>query len=257
MGALSSKFTAYITDDATIGDADIKGGKIGYGTDGKHVGTMLAEDPYWANVVFLLPCRTVAPFWWYASSGGPLYGGFDTTSPKFGNVSYYADGSGDVLFATLPALGTGDFTIETWLWPITGGAGSNYGRIFQIGPNSTAGGLFLVRNNAPNPLSFLCQFCYTSSYTTLFSPGTTIPNTTWAHIAMVRASGVLSFYVSGTRVYTGTPSTFNITQTLLCLGANNSAAESFNGKFNNLRITTAARYSGATLTLPTEEFPTY
>ena len=256
MTSISNLNTYYDTQDADVLAEDILDGKVAYGIGGKIIGEMpeTPTDPHFANVVALMPDEGISGM----QMGHTSYGGiFTSTSPKFGSLSYESDGSLDQLRGEIPALGTADFTIETWLWPINGGAGNNYGRIVQLGNNSTNGGLYIARLNAPNPLTILVQ-CYASGYNTVFSPGTSIANDAWTHVAIVRESGDWAMYYDGTRVAHKTTAQTgdNLTATSFFLGSNHSVSEGFNGRYNQFRITAGvARYSGGTLTVPTERFP--
>jgi hypothetical protein len=78
---------------------------------------------------------------------------------------------------------------------------------------------------------------------------------TWHHVALVRQSGVISLYLNGTRV--GTHSTMPTQSTnQITFGGRTDNTWGFNGWLDDLRITSGlARYSGATLTVPTLTFP--
>lgn len=180
-----------------------------------------------------------------------------TSSPKFGTASAIFDGSGDAITATIPALGTGDFTIEFWVNPTTGSSAA-YSRFIQIGPNATAGGLWLARNASANPISFLVDTYNGSSYARALTGSATLASGSWAHVALTRESGVWRLFINGaldvSATFTSTGN--NITATGLYVGSNDTAGESLAGQIDELRITRGvARYTAA-FTAPTAAFST-
>jgi hypothetical protein len=111
--------------------------------------------------------------------------------------SGYFDGSGDYL--TVPAgsafaPGTGDFTIEAWVYPTTNSidqyiwtqtvSGTNY---FLFAMSSTAG-LTMTTSGGGTPIS---------------GPANSIRPFAWNHVAAVRSGGTVTVYVNGVA---GTPS---------------------------------------------------
>ena len=76
---------------------------------------------------------------------------------------------------------------------------------------------------------------------------------TWHHIVVQRASGTLSAYLNGTRLGTQSGSTYGWTYSgvqVIGHGGPNQGG----GYWSNCRISTIARYSGATITVPTTPF---
>ena len=172
----------------------------------------------------------------------------DTTVKKYGTGSLEFDGTGDWLLvpdSIDQRLGTGNFTIECWLYlSATGTARGIVGK-----GTSTTG--WLLSTNTSNAVVF------TYGTSTITSTGT-LSGTTWYHIAVVRegtGTNQTKIYIGGTNDGTGTVST-DFTQTNAAyVGANRTGGDPMNGYIDDLRITKGvARYT-ATFTPPTAAFP--
>jgi hypothetical protein len=171
-----------------------------------------------------------------------------TSVKKYGTGSMYFDGTGDWLISradsSLYAFGTGDFTIEFWLYLNA----TQTSIIYDSRPSSTQGAypeLFLASN----------QINYYHSESTRIS-GSTLANTTWYHIALCRSGTSTKLFVNGTQV----GSTYTDSTNYLC-GANrpaigvagNTLSDPLNGYIDDLRITKGvARYT-ANFTPPTSQ----
>jgi hypothetical protein len=174
----------------------------------------------------------------------------DTTTKKYGTGSMEFDGTGDWLKVPNSVdiqLGTGDFTIEFWVYLATGDTGSNRGLVAKGGASTG----WLVSLNTTQKV----VFTFTSS--TITSTGAITTNA-WNHIAVVRegtGSNQTKIYIGGTNDGTGTVSTnFNQTE-VMYIGANRAAGDPMKGFIDDLRITKGvARYT-ATFTPPTAAFP--
>jgi len=142
--------------------------------------------------------------------------------------SVYFDGIGDYL--TLPitsglfVFGTGDFTIETWVYPtVLGGfkaiAGSEY---------STRGATLYLLDTTVT--------LYTSGSVGQTPPGSIALNT-WQHIAAVRNNGVLKIYINGVE-RSSVPLTNNLTRLEGVIGSQpiTLGTELFIGYMSNLRV---------------------
>jgi hypothetical protein len=128
---------------------------------------------------------------------------FQYTPTVIGGSGYF-DGSGD--FLTIPANvafapGTGDFTIETWVYPTASGdryiwtqttSGTNY---FLFSYNDT-GAYFVATASGGG--------------TAIFGPA--VRQNAWNHIAVVRSSGTVTVYVNGVGG-TGTSNTIDLSNT--------------------------------------------
>ena len=172
----------------------------------------------------------------------------DTTTKKFGTGSLEFDGTGDWLLipdSIDQRLGTGNFTIECWLYlSATGTARGIVGK-----GTSTTG--WLLSTDSSNKV----VFTYTTS--TITSTGA-LSGSTWYHIAVVRegtGTNQTKIYIDGTNDGTGTVST-DFTQTNAAyVGANRTGGNPMNGFIDDLRITKGvARYT-ANFTPPTAAFP--
>jgi hypothetical protein len=171
----------------------------------------------------------------------------DTAVKKYGTGSLEFDGTGDWLIvpnSTDIQLGTGNFTIEFWVYlNATGAARGFVGK----GGASTGWLVSLVSTNT-------VRFTYGSS--TITSTGT-LSGSTWHHIAVVRegtGSNQTKIYINGTNDGTGTVSTdFNQTE-VMYIGANRTGGDALNGFIDDLRITKGvARYT-TNFTAPTAPF---
>jgi len=110
--------------------------------------------------------------------------------------SGYFDGSGDYLNTSANAtqFGTGDFTIEFWIY-------------FNAVNNSTTKFIFDMRNAGATSASFLAQessnnWTFWNGAGTSISSGftsSTFKATNWTHVAISRSSGVTKFFVNGTQ----------------------------------------------------------
>jgi hypothetical protein len=176
----------------------------------------------------------------------------DTGTKKYGTGSMEFDGTGDwLLMANTPdqQLGTGNFTIEFWVYLATGDIGSARGLVAK--GTSTTG--FLVSLDSSQKV----VFTFTTS--TITSSGAITTNV-WNHIAVVRegtGSNLTKIYINGTNDGTGTVSTdFNQTS-VMYVGCNRTAGDPMKGFIDDLRITKGvARYT-ANYSAPGKAFPDF
>ena len=176
------------------------------------------------------------------------------TVPAANNYSMYFDGTGDYL--TIPsnsafAFGTGDFTIEFWVYP---NSGANQG-IFQ--QSDTAGGF---KASAANSLALNI---FTSNAITVYAVNTTHTTSTnklifntWTHLALVRASGVTKLYINGVLETSigssgSITDTTNYTGTHVVLGGYYSTSYLWIGYISNYRIVKGTAVYTGNFTVPT------
>ena len=176
-----------------------------------------------------------------------------TSVKKFGTGSLKFDGTGDALVIPKSSpfdFGTGDFTIEAWVYP-----------------TATGGVKMIVDSRASDALEAYCfdittteklDFIYSSSRIT--STGSIAQNA-WTHVAVVRSSGTIKLYINGTVDGSATYSSAINAQQAIAIGGGRSTGGSgvtgyyFNGYIDDLRITKGvARYT-ANFTPPSAQLP--
>lgn len=170
-----------------------------------------------------------------------------TTQSQWPPSSMKFDGTGDWLTAIDSPqlqLGTGDFTIEGWVYL------SAVGVVYGVLSKGTATTGWSVNVTVLNKL----QFSYTASNLT---GTTTLATGTWYYFAVVRsgsATGNIKLYLNGSvEATSGGAVTDNFNQTdILYVGASRTGATPLNGYLQDVRVTRLAR----TITTPTAAFPT-
>ena len=175
-----------------------------------------------------------------------------TAQKKFGTASLYFDGTGD--YITYPAhadfnsIGTGDYTIESWVYPTNTTGNQNHDYI--MGTNSWDGSnnysWFLgMSGDGSSGTSRKFQFpLYNGgSNPGLLSPLTYAPNV-WYHIAVVRSGSTTTMYVNGTAVQT-LAGNHHLGGTGVLQVGNGHGTSPWQGYIDELRISNTARYTGA------------
>ena len=165
------------------------------------------------------------------------------TSMRFNGTSDYLAVPSNATFA----FGTGNFTVEGWFYQT---ADNTYPSAFEIGPHVNSNAILFITKYSGNATIYSGAF-YGTAATAL---------NTWNYIAWVRSSGSLRIYVNGVG-NTAVAFTNNLTDTsVIAVGRSTSAGTSgyyYPGYIQDLRVTKGvARYSGATITVPTAAFPT-
>jgi Concanavalin A-like lectin/glucanases superfamily len=173
-----------------------------------------------------------------------------TAQSQWGGGSMLFDGTGDwvtVLDGPVLRFGTGDFTVEGWVYKTTTGTAVS---LVSKGAAATGWTLGVSATN------FL-----TAGYTatTLTGTVTTLSANTWYYFALVRsgtATGNIKLYINGTlEASSATAITTDFNQTdVLYIGASRTATTPLTGYIDDLRITNAAR---TVTTTPTAAFPLF
>ncbi len=160
-----------------------------------------------------------------------------------GFYSNFFDGTGDFLTTTVPAIGTGDFTIEGW--------------VYSTGATSNRGIFHLASSNWPGTISGLglAFFGDSSSFTWLYggtqaNGGSTPVNNVWYHFAMCRSGTSLRGFLNGVQVLSVSDST-NYTQTALMLGGYFSNTILMTGHMSNFRVLRGTALYTSAFTPPT------
>jgi hypothetical protein len=177
------------------------------------------------------------------------------TLTKFGSSALYFDGTGDYLkLQPLPqyTFGTGDFTFECWIYMnsynATWGAQIFGGHVYGV----SADYVWMINTTGK------FYFQITSSGAGAITSTSSVPLTTWTHIALVRASGTVTPYINGTSA--GGAAVFTTAMTISTaptIGADSTgnAGSFLNGYIDDFRISRYARYTG-TFTAPASTFQT-
>jgi len=181
-----------------------------------------------------------------------------TSVKKYGTGSIAFDGTDDRLVQSGSpqiAFGTGDFTVECWIYSLDVSDSTQRGFLQTSG---TAGGLSGSFSNGvtfvfgtPNGTGTINAIVGGTNYA---SAGGTVATSTWYHIAVTRASGAVKLFVNGTSVASGTGNTTDLSGQFICIGGYYSTSYLYNGYIDDLRITKGfARYTAA-FTPPTKAF---
>jgi hypothetical protein len=166
-----------------------------------------------------------------------------TTQSKFGGASLAFDGSGDWL-AGPPTpqtdLGSGDFTIEAWLYRTASGAASDSGIVSRGAPTTLNG--FVFGYTSANVLVF--NFNYSGAIVTGV---TVIPANTWTHVAVSRSGTTFRLFVNGVVDATATSSssqTLNAADIFYVGRSGYDSGRIVTGYLDDVRITKGiARYT--------------
>jgi hypothetical protein len=192
----------------------------------------------------------------------------DTTTKKYGTGSMKFDGTGDYL--TVPnnpafSFGTGDFTIECWVY-IAGnsspdGGGNRTAGLFSAYAASgvvSRGYTFEIEGNASTTGTGLSFYNNNSGTQISLIATTTISQGTWHHVAVCRSGTTTRLFLNGSSVASGTLSNQNVNSDYpITIGRLGYASflQEFNGYIDDLRITKGvARYT-SNFTAPTSAFP--
>jgi hypothetical protein len=175
-----------------------------------------------------------------------------TSVKKYGTGSLAFDGTGDWL--TMPSspnliLGSGDFTIEAWLYP--GSQPSAFNSI--VGANSANGPIFNLRGSGTSTSISLNPF----GSGDIFNVNYTFTQDTWVHVAVTRAGTSVRLFINGTQTGSTVTDSTNFTVAITSVAMADSGSQVYRGNIDDLRITKGvARYT-ANFTPPTAALLTY
>jgi hypothetical protein len=214
------------------------------------------EDPFFESVSLLLPMDGTGSAFADSSLTPKTITATNATQSatqsKWGGKSAFFTGTSRLSASTSSAFsfGTGDFCVEMWVYP---SGASAYQTLFSTRSSDTnedADNVFLGFNTGT-----LTPIVFTSSL--VLSGSASLSAGAWSHIAFVRASGVISIYLNGTRIGNASFST-SITGTNASIGLTQNNEHQFAGYIDDVRITkgNARGYAGASITVPTAAFPT-
>ena len=171
-----------------------------------------------------------------------------TAQSKYGGASIEFDGTGD--YALIPSnsafqFGSGNFTIEAWVYPRSFNSYNAIASNMQLGETSWA---FTFMSNG------VLRFqTYNESIASTSSNAVALNQ--WSHVAVTRANNNCTVFVNGTQQGTGTVANAFSLLSNVSAGGDLSTNNYFNGYIDDLRITKGvARYT-ANFTPPTAQFP--
>ena len=177
-----------------------------------------------------------------------------STQSKFGGYSAYFDGAGDYLSLASNTdfnYGTGDFTIEFWVYvPTWAEQVASSPRLLERGAYNAAVSSIVINFSKSNGYAIF-SYGATSQYLAI---GVLTENS-WSHIAVSRASGVTKSFLNGSQVATATIANDFTNTATLTVGDAGASGAGFRGYIDDLRITKGvARYT-ANFSVPSAAFP--
>ena len=165
-----------------------------------------------------------------------------TAQSRYYGSSGYFDTVGDVL--TVPAgadfaYGTGDFSLEAWIYP-------TQTVLKRLYAQSVSGiNYFVVQRDSSGTISFTAAL---SGGGTAITTSETAPLNRWSHVAVTRESGTIRIFINGVQSASGTNTT-NLTNTTYVptIGAyTHNTADSWGGYISDFRIYKGvAKYTAA------------
>lgn len=175
-----------------------------------------------------------------------------TAQSKFGGASAAFDGTGDWLSLASSGLfsfGTGDFTIEAWI----------YGNNISVSIIDTRSADVLgsyIFGISSSKLDFL----YSTASPYRLTSTNNVPSSQWSHVAVTRSSGTLRLFIDGSQEASTTATGVIDANNTPAIGGGRSTGAStvngyfFNGYIDDFRVTKGvARYT-ANFTPPQREF---
>ncbi len=161
------------------------------------------HDPYWSNTVLALHMDGANDGTTFTDEKGKTitrYGNTvtKTATKKFGTASAYFDGVGDYLTAPYSTdfdFGTGDFTIEGWVYP-TGDSNGERWQLYSAGYRNTTIGGYSIRGTS-NTIVFERVYVGGSEVT---QGSIDFSLNTWYHVVVCRNSSGIMFFVNGAKI---------------------------------------------------------
>jgi hypothetical protein len=182
-------------------------------------------------------------------TGGAAIKNFNPFGIVTNNNSTFFDGSGDYLSirpnSQVFNFGTGDFTFETWMYPMS----TSINEYTLLGSEVT-NAFSVSRRNAGESFAYRG---FANTYTNLVtSANLNSYSNSWIHIAISRANSISRAYINGIKVASNLNLTNYISSNLpTTIGANINGAQAYTGALADLRVTKGiARYTGDLFTPP-------
>jgi hypothetical protein len=145
------------------------------------------------------------------------------------------------------SFGTGNFTIEAWIYNTSSASTSK--NIFGHWAGGAESYQFYLRTN-----NRLVWQIYTQSSPDVASLA--VPTNTWTHVAMCRSGSIMYLFINGvlgdTTAVTNSANGGEVPR----VGAGQSGTQLFSGYIQDLRITKGVALYTASFPVPTSSFPT-
>ncbi len=235
---------------STVGDVHFPKVKALLPLNGSNGGTSATDESNSNATVTFQGSSTI-------STAQAKFGGSSLYSPNANPAGVYITGAGGVIDLT------GDFTIEWWFHRIQVSLSNNQmvGPIYgQASTTNCASKGLLIGYKSSSYSDQSALYCSSDggswNVASNVGLGTGSLGTVgqWVHMVMVRSGSDWSYYVDGTRTYTGSlgSSTISAGGTNILLGKSWSTTSQMEGYWDDFRITVGlARYSGTSFTPPT------
>jgi hypothetical protein len=228
----------------------------------KRAGTwpLTVTDPSFASVSSFLDFNGSNGATTFTDGGGVAWTAagdaqISTTSPYEGSGSLLLDGNGDSINATdnKLAVGTGDFTVEAWVYVES--LTSAYQGIFTTHDDAGSGsGRFFLAINNSNRLEV-----QGTGYGATWPGQSSIvfPAQTWTHVAMSRVSGSIRLFQGGQVVSGPVTGTQNLSRNIASIGRTytNLSANFLAGKVDLFRVTKGVGRYTSEFTPTAYQFP--
>ncbi len=163
-----------------------------------------------------------------------------TAQQHFGASAIAFDGTGDYLSVPSFNIGTGDFTMEAWIYQTD----STIWRAI-LGSGSWGGPDYDWTWDMNNANACIRFGMYNGSSSAFIEMSTAITASTWTHVAVVRCSGTITQYFDGSANGTTMSSTHNLVSNgVVYIGEQGrSPSPPWQGYLDEVRISNVARWS--------------
>lgn len=152
-----------------------------------------------------------------------------TTQYKYGGSSLYLDGTGDYIhFSTHArfAPGTGDFTVELWVYPTRTGQTEDY---IEMRTSDSGIPILMGKSNAEKLRSY--------DGSTVRATGTSLSQNTWQHVAWSRNGTTNRLFLDGVEQYNFSNG-FDLSAPIFRIGSNiDGVNEQVQGYIDSVRFT--------------------
>lgn len=173
-----------------------------------------------------------------------------TDQRKFGTTAIVFDGTADVVKTNLPDIGTGDFTLEAWVYTLTSDTVTNYRAVMFIRQATSNIGIY----------QYGTTLCFWAGSARRCTTGT-ISYNAWHHVAVTRSGQTIRMFLDGVKSDSDYDSAVDISNASgvtgyksLCIGGNSSSLETWYGYIDEVAVTVGTAKYTSNFTPPTRPF---